>query len=118
MSPERSIRIGRNRYLVESDDEYLTRMGPEFEPHTIALLNAFVDSSSVVADVGANIGLTTLFLAEKARKVVAFEPSPSTFEILERNVRRSGASKSPRTKHNYVFETRPFRGIRVKLGAP
>jgi len=45
---------------------------------------------SVVIDVGANIGCTSIFFGACARRVIAFEPSPSTFEFLSRNVARAG----------------------------
>lgn len=45
-----------------------------------------------VFDVGANIGLFTLFAHQKCRgvKVYAFEPAPPLFEILRHNVSRYG----------------------------
>ena len=45
-----------------------------------------------VFDVGANIGLFTLFVHERCRdaRVFAFEPIPPTFEVLKENVRLYG----------------------------
>jgi FkbM family methyltransferase len=42
----------------------------------------------LVIDAGANIGLATLFFKRQHpnARVIAFEPNPSTFELLERNV--------------------------------
>jgi FkbM family methyltransferase len=53
---------------------------------------AFKDGA--ILDIGANLGLFSLILAKrfKARRVVAFEPAPSTFAALEANVKRNGAS--------------------------
>jgi amino acid adenylation domain-containing protein/FkbM family methyltransferase len=55
--------------------------------HGIAL-----EAGDCVFDVGANIGLFTLFVYQKCReaKVYAFEPIPSTFEKLHHNVARYG----------------------------
>lgn len=41
-----------------------------------------------VVDVGANIGFFTLYVKHKypAAKVLAFEPAPETFKLLERNI--------------------------------
>ena len=46
---------------------------------------------SVVADVGANIGVFALWAAHcGAKRVLAFEPSASTFALLQRNVEENG----------------------------
>jgi FkbM family methyltransferase len=46
----------------------------------------------VILDVGANIGVVSLFLARRFpdRVIHAFEPNPTTFEALEANVARNG----------------------------
>lgn len=51
-----------------------------------------IRDGDVVFDVGANIGLFTLFAATEARvsAVYAFEPIPATFEVLRRNVEARG----------------------------
>ena len=46
--------------------------------------------NDIVADIGANIGLTALFFASRAQKVYAFEPSRSTYRILTENLLRNG----------------------------
>lgn len=48
-----------------------------------------------IIDVGANIGLVSLLLARRFpdREIHAFEPNPTTFETLEANIARNGASK-------------------------
>lgn len=45
-----------------------------------------------IVDIGANIGIISLFLSglHPDRRVVAIEPSPDTFEALNANVSRSG----------------------------
>ncbi len=88
---EREIQIGRARHLITSDDQYLNRMGPVFEPHMTAIFEALIAPDMVVADIGANIGMTALLFAGLARHVVAFEPGPSTFALLETNLARAGA---------------------------
>jgi FkbM family methyltransferase len=45
-----------------------------------------VESGDVVIDAGAYIGLFTLSVARKARKVIAIEPDPRNFSILQTNV--------------------------------
>jgi len=46
--------------------------------------------SEVTLDIGANIGCTAILFAQLSKKVYAFEPSPTTFALLERNILRSG----------------------------
>jgi FkbM family methyltransferase len=82
----RNIRIGKNNYNVSSDDQYLSEMPGDFEPYMVQIFNALIKKNDVVADVGANIGLTALLFSDLAQSVYAFEPSPSTFKILQNNL--------------------------------
>jgi FkbM family methyltransferase len=54
-------------------------------------LNSVVHRGSIVADVGANQGLYTLWLARVAvdGHIYAFEPDPELFQCLENNVRHN-----------------------------
>jgi FkbM family methyltransferase len=94
MSPEKAInvRIGSRSYLLSSDDDYLESMKDGFEPHTVRLLESLLSENSLVIDAGANIGCTSLLFASIASRVISFEPSPTTFKFLTRNVDRSGFS--------------------------
>ena len=40
----------------------------------------------IVLDVGANIGVFTLFAAKQGAQVFAYEPVPPTFEVLQHNI--------------------------------
>jgi len=53
-----------------------------------------VGKHETVVDLGANIGVFTLFAALRmlCRRVISYEPDPDTFAMLERNVRRNSAS--------------------------
>src|SRR2546426_2798481 len=51
-----------------------------------------VAAGDVVVDVGAHIGRYALRAATKASKVIAIEPDPSNFILLEQNVRLNGFS--------------------------
>ena len=57
---EKKINISEITYIVSSDDNYLEAMGNNFEPHMVKLFCALIDPDDVVADIGANIGLTCL----------------------------------------------------------
>src|SRR2546430_7542492 len=51
-----------------------------------------VAAGDVVVDVGAHIGRYALRAAARASKVIAIEPDPSNFILLEQNVRLNGFS--------------------------
>ena len=96
--------IGNRRFVIESDDEYLSQLGDRFEPQTVRLMSTLFASGSVVLDVGANIGCTVLLFAQRARRVIAFEPSPSTFGLLTRNVKRAALENVE--LHNHALGSR------------
>jgi FkbM family methyltransferase len=86
---KKNIKIGNEIYSVASDDNYLEAMGDDFEPHMVKLFNALIGPQDVVADIGANIGLTAILFSNLASKVYAFEPSASTYKILKDNLART-----------------------------
>jgi len=49
-----------------------------------------VDGEATVLDAGCGIGRFTLYLAAHFRKVVAFDPSPSSIEVCQRRLQESG----------------------------
>jgi len=67
-------------------------MDSDFEPHMVQLFRALITPNDVVADVGANIGLTAILFSSLAKYVYAYEPSPSTFNILSHNLLRANTS--------------------------
>src|SRR5262245_43439007 len=50
-----------------------------------------ISDGDCIFDIGANIGLYSIFLTQSHRdlKIFAFEPIPQTFSILEKNVARN-----------------------------
>ncbi len=60
-----------------------------YEPNEFSVLQKILRPGMTFVDVGANIGLYTLFAANKVGatgKVVAFEPSSREYEMLEQNI--------------------------------
>jgi FkbM family methyltransferase len=82
--------IGGKMYRMESDDDYLDHVGDVFEPHMVRLFDSLVRPTATVLDVGANIGCTTILFGDMARRVISFEPSPTTYAFLAKNVAMSG----------------------------
>lgn len=62
----------------------------KYEPYETELILRQVKKGDVVVDVGANIGYYTVLLAQKAKKVYAFEPDSINFEILKKNIKANG----------------------------
>ena len=83
-----NLKIGNHFYNVVSDPIYGQHLGREFERHTCELISCF-DLEAACLDVGANIGMTTLLMSRLFKEVYSFEPVPSTFSLLKRNVERN-----------------------------
>lgn len=62
------------------------------EPGTVAWLNEDVQSDDMVLDIGANIGLYSVFAAARvpAGRVYSFEPHAATFSILIKAIMLNG----------------------------
>ena len=73
-------------------NESLTRTGL-WEPWQLDLMHRVLREDFVCVDVGANIGINALFMADCCRKgrVVAFEPFDAIYDVLRRNVEANGA---------------------------
>jgi FkbM family methyltransferase len=61
-----------------------------FQAHTYMRHGIGVTDGACIFDVGANIGLYTLFVAQSSRNltIFAFEPIPALFALLQENVSR------------------------------
>lgn len=69
---------------------------PVYEPYTAELFRMAVKPGATVLDVGAQFGYFSLLAAKQAGptgRVFAFEPAPSNFRLLCRNVRENGYSE-------------------------
>jgi predicted O-methyltransferase YrrM len=69
------------RYYVRVQD--LWRFSKPFEPLTSKFLVGNADESDIFLDVGAHIGLYTIRLAQKVSKVIALEPEPKNYTLVE-----------------------------------
>jgi FkbM family methyltransferase len=77
-----SRRLGRYDFLDDLRSERLL----------IERVLAVVDDDDVFYDIGANIGIYSCLVGNRLTSgtVVAFEPTPDPFDILQRNVERNG----------------------------
>lgn len=69
-------------------DTFLTK-----EPETLDWINSF-KKDEVLWDIGANIGIYTLYAAKKGFNVVAFEPSFANYSLLNRNLLSNRIAKN------------------------
>ena len=78
-----------HRYKFQPDDRKFWRRvaAHRWEPHTYRILDRFLDSSLTYVDLGAWIGPTVIYAAERCRQVYCFEPDPFAYERLLSNLR-------------------------------
>src|SRR2546422_5286600 len=84
--------IGHRMHLDRRDILNLSVDGI-YEPLVTELIQNEVKTGDVVLDIGAHIGYYTLMFAELVGphgKVFAFEPVPSNFALLQKNVQFNG----------------------------
>lgn len=78
------------------------------EQETIEFFKKRLTKDDVVADIGANIGLYTLFFSERVKRVSSFEPSPDAYKKL----RKATGGRSNVTAYNIgIFSARDTRRL-------
>lgn len=87
------VSIDNKFYQVESDGIYLEEMNFRFNQSEINIYKSLITSDCKILDVGGNIGLTSLFFIENSKHVEVFEPIPSTFRLLQNNLKQCAQSK-------------------------
>ena len=102
-----NLKIGNKKYQIVSDDDYLHQMRSGlkssivnliktlskqngFEPKMVKLFQTLIKDYDLVMDIGANIGCTSILFGELAEQVISFEPSTTTFNLLQKNIQQSG----------------------------
>lgn len=75
-----------------------------FEQRRLKQIRPYITGAETILDIGANIGNHTLFFIKEcaAKKVYAFEPVKSTFEILQKNIAINGL-KEQVVLHNFAL---------------
>jgi len=85
------LRIDGKKYSVVSGDDYLKEhVKNGFEPAMVKAFKTLINPTDIVLDIGANVGCTSILFGELAKQVYSFEPSPTTFSYLEKNIVQSG----------------------------
>jgi FkbM family methyltransferase len=76
------------------------KVWPECEIET---LKTFFDGHGTLFDIGANLGLVTIALAQTGVNVVAFEPDPDNCSMLRGNIARNGQSERVTVLQNAIY---------------
>lgn len=79
--PEKNLKFITSNWLTK----YRAETFFSKEPETLEWIRKF-EEGETLWDVGANVGLFSLYAASYGTKVIAFEPSPLNLEILSRNI--------------------------------
>ncbi|MBF0244952.1 MAG: FkbM family methyltransferase [Planctomycetes bacterium] len=59
------------------------------EPETLEWIGTFAQDD-ILWDIGANVGVYSLYAAKKGHRVLSFEPSPSNYYLISRNIELNG----------------------------
>ena len=77
------------------------------EPETIEWIDGFNNSTEFIFwDIGANVGLYSLYTARKYKnsKIISFEPSTSNLRVLSRNISLNNLSNKIRINQLPLFD--------------
>ncbi len=88
-----TVRVGPFVMQVDAHDSLNLLVKPDMDPAEISLVNLILKPGDAALDVGANIGLYALHMANSVGpdgRVMAFEPEPSNFALLKHNVTANG----------------------------
>lgn len=93
------------RHPVKNDSDRTKMFSGTYEAPTLNLLSSLLQPSMRFVDVGAHIGYFSLLAARAvgpSGKVWAFEASPATFSLLQRNIIENNLSEIIEAKHGAV----------------
>lgn len=65
-----------------------------WEPYQLDLYGKLVPKNGIFIDIGANVGINSIFLSKKIEqtKIFAIEPHPINFNLLKKNISLSGSA--------------------------
>ena len=90
-----SLQTSLNHTMTVFKNDHITekiKRDGLYEKNNILLFLNIISSikNPVIFDIGANIGNHTLAFATQASRVLAFEPVPSTYDVLQENILQNG----------------------------
>lgn len=93
--PEKTKIINNNELYIEPNDWDVSRrcyLFSYYEHETSSILNKLINKNDIAVDVGAHIGYYTMLLSGlvgKKGRVYSFEPDPTSFKLLKKNVKHN-----------------------------
>ena len=106
---------GMRLYLDKKDDHFFST-NPEQVIPEIEVLKKLIKKDDTLVDVGANIGFYTLNferLVGKNGKIFAFEPEPSNFKLLEKNIKINGLEDHVKVFHKAVSNKKGISNLLI-----
>ena len=88
-----SVVIHGHKMFLDAHDSLRLSINGNYAEYETELMKKEIKNGDVVLDLGANIGYYTLIFAKlvgKTGKVFAFEPDPTNFALLKKNVEING----------------------------
>jgi FkbM family methyltransferase len=86
-----------NRIVLRKGSHFEASMVHWYDVNYVYFRNVYnpvklpIEKNDVVADIGANFGIFTVYAASRTQNAVyTFEPSPSNFEALKHNINTNG----------------------------
>lgn len=109
-------KIGNIEFVMDVESEktlFHANTAASAEPHTIEWIDKFVSPGDNLYDIGANVGVYSLYTAKKYKgsvKVFSFEPEALNFAQLNRNVYSNNFQDTVRT-HCLAISNKTELGI-------
>lgn len=94
ISEKKVISYDNKNVIVSEYDTEMIQSQIEAEKKVLEVFVNETEEEDIIYDIGANVGLYSLILGKKAKKIHAFEPQPANFFRLRENV-----------KHNQMEDT-------------
>jgi len=85
--------IDNHKMFLDQHDSLRLSINGVYEEFETSIIKKLIKKGDYVVDVGANIGYYTLIFARivgTEGKVFAFEPEPTNFELLKKNIKING----------------------------
>lgn len=87
------IFVSKQKIRVDIDGDYYgiefwkSFEGRKYEPDTVGFVEDRLTDNSVFFDIGAANGAITILAAVKGARVLAYEPNPVIFDVLQKNIK-------------------------------
>lgn len=74
------------KFVINKYNNNIYELNPKVEEHLRSYFREVINAGDICFDIGANIGIHTLFLAKLGGKVISIEPNQTVFNTLIKNI--------------------------------